>query len=109
MKALLGKLHARLGDFWCHLKLPCASNGEILSCPIPKELETIYMTDNQTTVADFIRSRPAASAPYLIAAALTCRQYKYPVNSCELHCTARALRYNRAELQIAARAIRYGL
>ena len=24
--------------------------------PIPKELETIYMTDNQTTVADFIRS-----------------------------------------------------
>ena len=75
--------------------------------PIPKELETIYMTDNQTTVADFIRSRPAASASYLIAAALTCRQYKYPMNSCELHCTARALRYNRAELQIAARAIRY--
>ena len=75
--------------------------------PIPKELETIYMTDNQTTVADFIRSRPAASAPYLIATALTCRQYKYPMNSCELHCTARALRYNRAELQIATRTIQY--
>ena len=76
---------------------------------IPEELETLYMTDNRTTVADFIRSRPAASAPFLIAAALACRKYKYPMNSCELHCTARALRYNRAELQIAARAIRYGL
>lgn len=63
--------------------------------PIPKELETIYMTDNQTTVADFIRSRPAASAPYLIAAASECLR--------------KHLRLNRAELQIAARAIRYGL
>ena len=63
--------------------------------PIPKELETIYMTDNQTTVADFIRSRPAARAPYLIAAASECLR--------------KHLRLNRAELQIAARAIRYGL
>ena len=63
--------------------------------PIPKELETIYMTDNQTTVADFIRSRPAASAPFLISAASECLR--------------RRLSLNRAELQIAARAIRYGL
>ena len=60
---------------------------------MPKELETLYMTDNQTTVADFIRSRPAASAPYLISAASECLRKR--------------LRLNRAELQIAARTIRY--
>ena len=60
---------------------------------MPKELETIYMTDNQTTVADFIRSRPAASVPFLISAASECLQ--------------KHLNLNRAELQIAARAIRY--
>ena len=61
--------------------------------PIPKELETIYMTDDQTTVADFIRSRPAASASFLISAASECLRKR--------------LNLNRAELQIAARAIRY--
>ena len=33
---------------------------------IPEELETLYMTDNCTTVANFIRSRPAGSVPFLI-------------------------------------------
>ena len=33
---------------------------------MPKELETLYMTDNCTTVADFIRSRPAASDNVLL-------------------------------------------
>ena len=60
---------------------------------MPKEFETLYMTDNQTTVADFIRSRPAASAPYLISAASECLRKRYPMNSCELHSMARALRY----------------
>ena len=60
---------------------------------MPKELETLYMTDNQTTVADFIRSRPAASASYLISAASACLQKRYPLNSCELHSMARELRY----------------
>ena len=61
--------------------------------PIPIELETTCMTDNQTTVADFIRSRPSASVPFLISAASECLQ--------------KHLNLNRAELQIAARAIRY--
>ena len=61
--------------------------------PMPKELETLYMTDNRTTVADFIRSRPAASAPFLISAASECLRSKYPLNSCELHSVARELRY----------------
>ena len=61
--------------------------------PMPKELETLYMTDNCTTVADFIRSRPAASAPFLISAASECLRRKYPLNSCELHSMARELRY----------------
>ena len=60
---------------------------------MPKELEALYMTDNRTTAADFIRSRPAASAPFLISAASECLR--------------RQLRLNRSELQIAARAIRY--
>lgn len=67
---------------------------------MPKELETLYMTDNRTTmtdnrttVANFIRSRPAASAPFLISAASECLRRKYPLNSCELHSMARELRY----------------
>ena len=58
---------------------------------IPEELETTDMADNQTTVADFIRSRLAASAPFLISAASECLRKR--------------LNLNRAELQIAARAI----
>ena len=60
---------------------------------MPKELEALYMTGNRTTVADFIRSRPAASAPFLISAASECLRRKYPLNSCELHSMARELRY----------------
>ena len=33
MKALLNKLHARLGDFWCRLKPGCTPNDEMLSYP----------------------------------------------------------------------------
>ena len=51
------------------------------------------MTDNRTTVADFIRSRPAGSVPFLISAASECLRRKYPLNSCELHSMARELRY----------------
>ena len=61
---------------------------------MPKELETIYMTDNQTTVADFIRSRPAKSRTYLISAVSACMSRNFPLNSCELHCMAREIRYN---------------
>ena len=60
---------------------------------IPEALETTYMSDQQTTVADFIRSRPAASAPFLISAASECLRKRYPLNSCELHSMARTLRY----------------
>ena len=51
-----------------------------------------YIKDG-STVADFIRSRPAASAPFLISAASECLRRKYPLNSCELHSVARELRY----------------
>ena len=61
--------------------------------PMPKELETLYMTDNRTTVANFSRSRPAASASFLLSAASECLRRKYPLNSCELHSMARELRY----------------
>ena len=62
--------------------------------PIPKELETIYMTDNQTTVADFIRSRPPENRPHLISAVYACMVRNFPLNSCEIHCMAREIRYN---------------
>ena len=61
---------------------------------MPEEFETTHMTDPaRTTAADFIRSSPAASAPFLIAAASECLR--------------RRLLLNRAELQIAARSLRY--
>ena len=61
---------------------------------MPKEFETTHMTDPaRTTLADFIRSRPQESAPFLIAAASECLR--------------RHLRLNRAEIQIAARSLRY--
>lgn len=33
MTALLQRLHARRGDFWCRLKPGCTPNGEMLSYP----------------------------------------------------------------------------
>ena len=60
---------------------------------MPKEFETMQMTSGGTTVAEFIRSRPAESMPYLISAAL--------------ECFSKRRRMNQAEIQIAARAIRY--
>ena len=62
---------------------------------MPTELEKLKMSDGTTTVAQFIRSRPPASAPYLISAASECLR--------------RNLALNQAELQIAARTIRYAL
>ena len=61
---------------------------------MPTELETLFMTDNRTTVAGFIRSRPAESRPYLISAVSACMSRNFPLNSCELHCMAREIRYN---------------
>ena len=61
--------------------------------PMPKEFETMRMTSGGLTVAEFIRSRPQESAPYLISAVQ--------------ECISKKRRVNQAELQIAARAIRY--
>ena len=60
---------------------------------MPPEFNTLKMTDNRTTVADFIRSRPVASVPYLISAESECLRRRYPLNSCELHSMAREIRY----------------
>lgn len=60
---------------------------------MPMEFETMQMSSGGMTVAEFIRTRPAESAPYLISAVSVC---------CSNH-----RKLNQAELQIAARAIRY--
>ena len=60
---------------------------------MPVEFETMQMSSGKGTVAEFIRSRPAESVPYLISAAS--------------ECLLKRKRLNQAELQIAARAIRY--
>ena len=60
---------------------------------MPHEFNTLMMSDNQTTVADFIRSRPAASAPYLISAVSRCLQRKCCLNEAELQIQARVIRY----------------
>jgi len=60
---------------------------------MPTEFGNIKMGDSTMTIAEFIASRPPASAPYLIAAVSACSR--------------RQCRLNEAELQIEARAIRY--
>lgn len=60
---------------------------------MPPEFNMLKMADSELTVADFIRSRPKESAPFLISAVSECLRKR--------------LRLNQAELQIAARMIRY--
>ena len=60
---------------------------------MPKEFQTMLMSDGSMTIADFIVSRPVAHRRFLIAAVSRCLQKR-----CKL---------NMAEIQIAARDIRY--
>ena len=60
---------------------------------MPHEFHTLKMADSELTIADFIRSRPVASAPYLISAVSRCLQRKCCLNEAELQIQARVIRY----------------
>lgn len=60
---------------------------------MPHEFNTLKMADSELTVADFIRSRPKESAPFLISAVSRCLQRKCCLNEAELQIQARVIRY----------------
>ena len=60
---------------------------------MPKEFETMQMSSGGLTVAEFIRSRPQESEPYLISAAQECFLKRRPMNQAEIQIAARAIRY----------------
>jgi len=60
---------------------------------MPQEFNTLKMVDSELTVAEFIRSRPKASEPYLISAVSKCLQRKCCLNEAEIQIQARSIRY----------------
>ena len=66
---------------------------------MPKELANLYLEGGEESVESFIQSRPSASKPYLIAAALECLREHTPINEAEILGRCRRIRY-------AARAAR---
>ena len=61
---------------------------------MPQDFNTLRMADSQLTVADFIRSRPKESEPFLISAVSKCLSRKCPLNEAEIQIQARAIRYH---------------
>ena len=57
------------------------------------EFENLKMADSEMSVAEFIASRPHASAPFLIAAVSACSRRRCKLNEAELQIEARAIRY----------------
>lgn len=51
---------------------------------MPKELKNVFLEGMDVSVESFIRSRPSASEPYLISAALECLCLHAPMNEAEI-------------------------
>ena len=66
---------------------------------MPKELSGLYLEGVKESVVSFIQSRPSASRPFVIAAALECLREHTPMNEVEILGRCRRIRY-------AARAVR---
>lgn len=60
---------------------------------MPRELEQVELEGGKMSVAEFIRSRPRDSVPYLIKAAYDCLRKKLPLNEAELLIATRRIRY----------------
>ena len=60
---------------------------------MPKELKNVFLEGMDVSVESFIRSRPSASGPYLISAALECLRLHVPMNEAEILGRCRQIRY----------------
>ena len=60
---------------------------------MPKELKNVFLEGMDESVESFIRSRPSASEPYLISAALECLRLHAPMNEAEILGRCRRIRY----------------
>ena len=60
---------------------------------MPEELSNLYLEGMDESVESFIRSRPSASEPYLISAALECLRQHAPMNEAEILGRCRRIRY----------------
>lgn len=60
---------------------------------MPEELRGLYLEGMDESVESFIRSRPSASEPYLISAALECLRQHAPMNEAEILGRCRRIRY----------------
>ena len=60
---------------------------------MPQELRDLYLEGVDESVESFILSRPSASGPYLISAALECLRERAPMNEAEILGRCRRIRY----------------
>ena len=58
-----------------------------------EELRKVFLEGMDVSVESFIRSRPSASEPYLISAALECLRQHAPMNEAEILGRCRRIRY----------------
>lgn len=60
-----------------------------------EELRKVFLEGMDISVESFIRSRPSASEPYLISAALECLRLHVPMNESEILGRCRRIRYEK--------------
>ena len=58
-----------------------------------ENLKDVFLEGMDVSVETFIRSRPSASAPYLISAVLECLHLHVPLNEAEILGRCRRIRY----------------
>ncbi len=75
-------------DFWPSYSAFANTDGRML-----EQLRKVFLEGTDVTVESFIRSRPSASEPYLILAALECLRLHVPMNEAEILGRCRRIRY----------------